>query len=177
MYKTWQKRGAVVAALTLSSLTFLACGSPVRVQTTSADASRIGDHPTYARETASAPDGYRPGARTANVLKSAWDEVDANLAKRGFVLADEKEARLTVRLASGVKIVESRTSGGALRDGAPATDPDTLSTLVVQILDRKSGDILFQGTAEREIHSDKVDAKEIGVAVTKMLAPLSSAPR
>ncbi len=177
MTTNWKAQGALIAALSLVSLSNLAAcgGSRTEVRTSSADVSHVVGHSTYVHETVAAPAGYSATERSALVLQEAWTSVDAILQGKGYTLAPADSALMIVRVAAGVKVVHRSSPGGNIRAGGDATETDDVSTLIIDLVDRKSGEILYNGVAERDIHTNKVDPKVVANAVGRILNPIPNA--
>jgi hypothetical protein len=156
-------------------LTIAACGSNVRVQTSSSNAAGVARRQTYALDLAAAPpSGYVTTPRTPEVLAKAGPRISAELERRGYAVAPEAEADMVVHVSSGSRKVVEEPSGGALRAGAPSM-VDEVGILIVEIVDRKTNEKLFSGTAKKDIHTSKVDEAEIAAAVAQLLEPVPAA--
>lgn len=165
-----------VSMLFLVSAAIVGCSSPKPdVRTSSSNAAGIARHKSFSVEVSDTPPpGYSPAARSKNVMDMARPKVEAELARKGYVAATGAESDLIVRLSAGVRTVVDQPSGRVAIEGAPA-DLDEVSTLAVTIIDRKSSESLFSGTAKKEIHRTTVKESDVAYAVTQILEPVPAA--
>jgi hypothetical protein len=148
------------------------CATNPQVQTNSANVAGVARHKTFLIEmTESPPAGYKPAVRSKTVLEMARPKIEAALVKKGYSASPGAEADLIVRVSAGVRTVVDQPTGTAAIDGAPS-ETDEVSTLVINIIDMKSKEKLFEGAAKKEIHSRQVKDEDVAFAVTQMLDPV-----
>lgn len=175
----FRMRALLLGTLVLSvALGAAGCGSgsAVQAKTTGADVASVGHHRTYSHETAeTAPQGYQRGSLAPQVIAEARKDADAELQRKGYVLAENGE--LVVRMSSGRRVVEQEPSGSLAAAGAPA-DREDEGALVIDVLERSSGKVLSHGIARVALDENAVKPELVADAVTKILAPLppSTAP-
>jgi hypothetical protein len=146
----------------------------MQVKTNSAVASNVAKYRTYSHETAEkAPQGYATTRFTPEVLEKVRQDIDFEMQKRGYVLA-ESNSDLVVRISSGTRVVTDEPTGGSALAGAP-TETDRVGALVVDIFDREHQGHLFHGYAKDELRAGEATDKQIKGAVTKILEPLPAA--
>ncbi len=136
----------------------------------------MGSHKSYVIAlTEKPPQGYSPAKRSKVVLDMARPKVEAELGKKGYVVAAaEEQADMIVELAAGVRVVVDQPTAAAAARGAEQ-DLDEVSTLTVNILDRKTKENLFAGSAKKEVHSQTVKDDDVTTAVAEMLEPIPMA--
>lgn len=168
-------RSLATFAVVLGLAAAAACGGtkPQVATTGSASAAGVARFKSYVMEIAETPpQGYSPAKRSKVVLEMARPKIEAELTKKGYVAASsEAEADLVVRVAAGVKTIVDQPTGAAQIAGADA-DADEVSTLAINILDRKTKESLFAGSAKKEIHSRTVKDADVTTAVTGILEPV-----
>lgn len=166
---------SLAAVFALSSA---ACGgattqsssSKMLVKTNGAVVSNVARHKTYSHETAAQPPvGYVPTRMTPAVLDKVRQDIDADLQRKGYVLANDGE--LVVRISQGVRSVREEPTGSSAVAGAPEI-PDTRSALVIDVFERATNGHLFHGFARDDVDPTTIDEKKLNEAVTKILAPL-----
>jgi hypothetical protein len=166
------RRSVLVLSFFVAAAATAGCSPNPQVQTNSANVAGVARYKTYLIEiTDSPPAGYRPAARSRNVLEMARPKIEAAMGKKGYTASAGAEADLIVRVSAGVRTVVDQPTGTAAIDGAPS-ETDEVSTLVINIIDMKSKEKLFEGAAKKEIHSRQVKDEDVAFAVTQMLDPV-----
>lgn len=164
-----------LGAAVLLSFLAVACGATKPEVTTSGatSAANVARHKSYVVEISDTPpQGYSPAKRSKVVLDMARSKVDAELAKKGYVAASTADqADMVVQLAAGVRLVVDQPTASAAAAGADA-EVDEVSTLSVNILDRKTKENLFAGSAKKDVHSKTVKDADVTSAVVEMLEPI-----
>lgn len=165
-----------LATLFLVTAAITGCASPPpHVETSSASPAGIALRKSFVIEVSDTPPpGYTPAARSRDVLDMARPKVEAELTRKGYVAKAGGEADMIVRLSAGMRTVVDQPSGRVAAEGAPA-DVDEISTLALTIVDRKSSETLFSGTAKKEIHRQTVKDADVAYAVTQILEPVPAA--
>jgi hypothetical protein len=169
------RRFAVALVLALAACGGSSGPGPV-VKTSGAEVLSLGRYKTYAYATAqNAPQGYAwQGAPRADVLERIVRDIDADLAGKGYVRADDGE--LLVRVSTGRRQVTDEPTGATAVVGAPSHE-ETEGALVIDILERASGKQVFHGYAHDVIRGDRVEDAQIQKSVSKILEPVPRSTR
>lgn len=142
----------------------------MKVTTSGAEISSVARFRTYTLAAAeNAPEEYARGALTPAAVEKVTRGVDAELAAKGYVRADDGE--LVVRISTGRRSVEVQPTGSASLAGAPE-QIKTEGALVIDIFERESGRPLFHGYARDIVQGGEVKDGQIAEAISKILEPV-----
>ena len=166
----------LVTVLLLSAACGLAgSAGTMTVKTSGAEVSSLARYKTYMHATAeNSPEGYGRGPLRPVVLEKVRLDVDAQLQMKGYTLAEYGE--LVVRISTGRRTIEDQPSGGAALAGAPAT-LETEGALVIDIIERASGQQVFHGFARDVVRGNEVKDEQLVQAVSRIVEPIPMSAR
>jgi hypothetical protein len=194
-------KAAVVATLVASLLALGACGTPggeVNVTQSSATAVAPGSTYAWAPIDSDTQRGSDPRVSNEEIQRHIVAAVDNALAAKGFRrVADPAQATLLVSYYLGLSSrsqVQSSYLGpvgpnacgfsGCVDGwgvyGYPTRDVTTMhyneGTMILDLVDRASGELAWRATTQRPVHSATPDQQRLNIVASELVQSLPSGP-